>query len=1010
MMIELHASNGSADQSTHDEQLAGLPKSVHLAPWGRCAVAGLAVLGIIMTLLSTAPVRATEELTTTHWWDDFPLIVQGDVSLTTDLNGTISFGGGETDPSWGIYGQKVNEGPQTTAIHRAGYKSLSYFETFGTVTSYIVSLGVKGSLDYTPNTCSHWAWQYYNGVDPRVWIGPQNYFGVEAFAGAYTRLHPRYGGPAMTYPDGTVATGYVGNDSSDPRKSRVLDASVSKNVLGQMNCDPGFNDAAQSAGTSTGMLDFGGRYAGHLSFGKDALCPYWIDFQRASTLKAADRGCDGIWTDNFSPWDSFSAWPINVAFGDWSVAKFRDYLAAHFSAQELSALGIVDVNTFDVRTYLRNKIKSMGGNDTNLGDWRWTRSTWLDDAVWRAYKIFKRQTGTQALTNFYNTTKQAAAEAGKTEFFIEGNDMPMFSLGWVRGDLDMVSTEMNADWSLGAGSRGIMLPPLGRFAPVYKLGREHAKSRFVNIWFYLHNENAKYQRNSGLANVLGYEMLANNTISMNYPGQPWCMGNTISNRDYFGFIKDNKATWGARLPVEEIGLYWSSSSEIYQMTPGGFANFDLRPQMFAHWGWGTALSELHCQYRAIPEWKLTPETLATLRLLIVPDSEIFDPADVAVLDTWVRAGGRLIVTGMSGMRKGEPSNFDPFDPDYDPAMPNEANLSLASLTGANTLASAPARKLTQVGAGQVLYIRNNIGLSFFQATTARPGQLPTFKQALTDILAGQGPLALTPDPAVPDTVGLTLYLDQQAKKMFIDVNNTNIDVDTDQITPAPEVKFTVQLPAWLQNPDKVEIKSQVLAPQELADNDPPPPTIQMRRIGNNQAEITLSPILVYASIVLESQVKPLTVTNLSRFYQLDTLQVGKLLYRDRAFVFTDPIPASLIGQTYIRTMNGDKTLSGTEVLSFDVNQFVEVTVALDARYGEAPPSWLKDWHKLDEQLSTDDVSATGQGQRTLYRRSFPAGKVTLGGNFEEGLETAYSMYTVIIVPADNAVADWKDYH
>ena len=695
-----------------------------------------------MALLLVFPAQAAE---TTPWWDDFPLIVSGSEAQLKELNGTICFGGSETDPSWGIYGQRIGEGGATAQLHRDGYKSLSYFETFGDSCNYIVSLGKK-LADCTEVTCSFWSWQSYDGVSPRAWVGPQNYFDCEAFAGIYTRLHPRYGGPAMKYPDGTVATGYVGNDSSDPRKSRVLDASSSKNILGQMKIGPNFNDAAQSAGTSTGQIAIDGRYSGNLSFGKDSACPYWIDFQHASTLKAADRGCDGIWTDNFSPWDSFNANPINAAFGDWSVAKFRDYLSAHFSPTQLTAMGVTSVGTFDVRAYLRAKCKTLGGNDTNVGDWHWGVPSWLDDPIWRAYMIYKRQTGTQALTNFYNTTKEAAALAtpvAKPDFFVAGNDLPMFSLGWVRGDLDMVSTEMSAGWHLGAGSRGIMLPPMGRFAPVYKLGREHAKSRFMNIWFYM---DTAYQGKSGVANVLGYEMLANHAIPMLHPGNPVVMGNTITNRNYFGFIKDNKATWGKRLPVEEIGVYWSSSSELHQMTPAGFANFDLRPQMFAHWGWGTALSELHYQFRAIPEWKLTPETLATLRLLIVPDSDVFDPADVAILDTWVKGGGRLIVTGNTGLRKGEAGNFDPFDPAYNAANPGAAKLSLVSLTGANTLASAPARKLTQIGAGQVLYLRDNIGLTFFQATTQRPAQLPQFKTALNDILAGQGPLALTPRP------------------------------------------------------------------------------------------------------------------------------------------------------------------------------------------------------------------------------------------------------------------------
>ena len=57
-----------------------------------------------------------------------------------------------------------------------------------------------------------------------------NWFDNEWFAQPWTRTHPTYGGPPMTYPDGTEATGYIG-DPTDPRNSRVFDAGSSKEIL-----------------------------------------------------------------------------------------------------------------------------------------------------------------------------------------------------------------------------------------------------------------------------------------------------------------------------------------------------------------------------------------------------------------------------------------------------------------------------------------------------------------------------------------------------------------------------------------------------------------------------------------------------------------------------------------------------------------------------------------------------------------------------------------------------------
>ena len=48
-----------------------------------------------------------------------------------------------------------------------------------------------------------------------------------------------------------------------------------------------------------------------------------------------------------------------------------------------------------------------------------------------------------------------------------------------------------------------------------------------------------------------------------------------------------------------------------------------------------------------------------LKLLIIPNSEVFDPSDVPVLKDWIAHGGKLIITGNSGMRAGEKGNFQP---------------------------------------------------------------------------------------------------------------------------------------------------------------------------------------------------------------------------------------------------------------------------------------------------------------------------------------------------------------
>ena len=91
---------------------------------------------------------------------------------------------------------------------------------------------------------------------------------------------------------------------------------------------------------------------------------------------------------------------------------------------------------------------------------------------------------------------------------------------------------------------------------------------------------------------------------------------------------------------------------------------------------------------------MTSDILEDLRVLIIPEAEVFSPDDVTVLSNWVNNGGRLVVTGLSGRRQGEPGNFDV----------NPGGYSLSSLTGVTDISSAPSWDLRTVGAGKVLYI------------------------------------------------------------------------------------------------------------------------------------------------------------------------------------------------------------------------------------------------------------------------------------------------------------------
>lgn len=793
----------------------------------------------LLTIVAlTATAAASDD-----WWNHFPRIVQTDsLSTANSHHSDIAFIGALRDPGWGIYGQRVTFLPwELDQFQHAGFRNIGYFETFGQSMTFIAEFGPGGG-DFTPVTHIFWNWQLYAG-GPIGWIGVHNYFDDTDFAQPYTRTHPRYSGPPMYYPDGALAGGFDG-DPNDPRNNRVYDAGCAKTILGDVALTYGYNpvvnaidpNTGQPAGPLDGLLyvPADDQYAGLISFNKDPACPYWNDFTYASTLAVADEGLDGMWTDNYSAWDGQNIRPVLAAFGDWSVARFRDHLAANFTPAELTAMGVTDVATFDVRAALMNQMTAWGGNPYNLDDFRWSDARWLDHPLWHAYLIFKRQSGEEALQDYYTAAKTAAAVAGNDAFLVCGNDIPVFSLGWVRGALDMVSTEVSAGWNLCSGPRGFMIPPVGRMAPFYKLAREHARSRFVNVWLYTDGYETELAQ-TGVSTTMYYEMLASHTLPMFYPlsANPTVAGSWAGNTAFFDFVEQAAPTFGERVPIEDIGVYYSSSSVLARMTPGGTLDHANQPHQFATWGWMTALGELHHQYRPIPEWKLDAETLAGLRLLIIPASEVFETAPVSdVLLPWIEAGGRLIVTNVSGRRDGEAGNF----------AIHAGGYALAPLTGITDIVGAPATQTQDIGAGRVHYIRDSIGHTFFNASTTRPALLGHFASALDIALANTGPDLVTPGAGVTANVGIALHEDVARQRLFIDVNNFDVDAASDTITPTAPLTFTVQAPAWLA---PCAVQASVISP------DVPTPTANASMTMPGELTITLGPVTYFASVMVE---------------------------------------------------------------------------------------------------------------------------------------------------------------
>jgi hypothetical protein len=201
-----------------------------------------------------------------------------------------------------------------------------------------------------------------------------------------------------------------------------------------------------------------------------------------------------------------------------------------------------------------------------------------------------------------------------------------------------------------------------------------------------------------------------------------------------------------------------------------------------------------------------------LRILIIPSAEVFPDEDIATLSAWVRDGGTIIIAGECGRRLGESGNFE--------IAPNASTL-------------APL-----FGKDRVVRLKKDPGLDFYRASEKRPGLLLGLAKTIS--AAAAKPLLITA-PEVSWKVALTPY--RLGESIFVDVNNTDLDPATDILAPAAPVRFGLNIPPELR---ASKWKARVFAPDDT-------PNVNVKSTTAGSLEISLSPISVFASVLLEKE-------------------------------------------------------------------------------------------------------------------------------------------------------------
>jgi len=157
----------------------------------------------------------------------------------------------------------------------------------------------------------------------------------------------------------------------------------------------------------------------------------------------------------------------------------------------------------------------------------------------------------------------------------------------------------------------------------------------------------------------------------------------------------------------------------------------------------------------------------------------------------------------------------------------------------------------------------------------------------------------------------------------------------------------------------------------------------------------------------------MTITNLTsasgKPYALGKFTPGEYQYQDRHYQF-NYIPEQMSGCLHIKTHGNDKlTPEDSECFSFNTQTAVDVYVLYADKF-PILPRWLESYERTRLNATRIDSSPdTLKGYFGLYKKRFPAGKVTLYGASPNALlaedwyvssgGNGYCMYSVCVKEA-----------
>jgi len=764
-----------------------------------------------------------------HWWNRYLTPGTGSAYQYPMLRAEFGEGAVDAETGFGIPAREIQYGrrkAQAVSFKSYGLRFVPYAEGGGASTDYLAHYSMSNGWTTIHHT--HWHdWSDVTTADVTPPKGSLDFMGMWAWltdADWVMGLHGKHPGERVT------AAAELGFDASDRQHvdgtpatglEDFFRATAAKNYLGEVHReDPPFAaDSSLNATVPDEIIPLipaffdnpvdnnpSGKHS-LLPVSKDVAAPVWIKYGNTiARYYIEEYEADGVHYDNLSGWNALSQNPKDRAFGDWSIKGFQAYLAAHPGIYD------GDPKAFDMRRYVQ---------DTVAAGRSFRSKEWLNDPIWRAFLIHKREEITCFLNGLHDYIKDLGDETGR-DLAMMGNASPFGTSGVLSArNVDACGFEISP--GVGPGGhpfhgRGCKLPPYGRACAFYQAMNALVAGRFNYPWYYVGKD---YVGKPNLSKVLFYEGLANDSILM--PRLRTTSGaagftNRAGTRETVietnAFIQTARELWGERRRAANIAIAFSAQSQLAVQTPHMYSEWDHVQGVL---GWATYCANTHRQYEIVRLEEVDADYLTGIDLLVVPHADVCGPAQVEPIARWVREGGRLIVTGDAGNRDDAAHNWDPL-PEY----------SFAHLTGVRA-GEGPAFAARKIGSGRVIYIGENcaqryyLDIDDYGASRGDAG-----KDSMDRAMAGAEvlPREVLPCTSADLLVGARVFRDTKAGNLQIDLHSYDVDPATDAHKASAPVEVGIMLPdelaggpvrACLVSPD-VSGYTQPLTAQQLERN------------------------------------------------------------------------------------------------------------------------------------------------------------------------------------------------